>query len=57
MTYIRTEITGPIATLTIDRPDKLNALCVELMRELHTALEAAEQDEHVKVVVLRGGER
>ncbi|WP_020501667.1 enoyl-CoA hydratase/isomerase family protein [Sciscionella marina] len=57
MTYIRTEVNEPIATLTIDRPEKLNALCVELMRELHTALEAAEQDEHVKAVVLRGGQR
>lgn len=55
--YIATEIRGDVAWITIDRPKKLNALSVELMAELSEALAAAERDDTVKVVVLRGNEK
>lgn len=55
--YIATEIRGDVAWITIDRPKKLNALSVELMAELSDALRAAERDDTVKVVVLRGNEK
>ncbi|MEV6228099.1 enoyl-CoA hydratase/isomerase family protein [Saccharopolyspora shandongensis] len=57
MEFVRSETRGPVAWLTIDRPKKLNALSVEVMRELTDALDAAERDDAVKVVVLTGGER
>ena len=45
---------GGIATLTINRPGKLNALNKATIRELHEAFSAAEIDEEVKVVLLTG---
>ncbi|MEU1301263.1 enoyl-CoA hydratase/isomerase family protein [Streptomyces shenzhenensis] len=55
--FIHVTTHGPIAWLHIDRPQKLNALSVELMRELSQALDLVEQDDSVRVVILRGGEQ
>lgn len=43
-----------IAVITINRPDKLNALNIETIDELHRAFLAAEQDQHIKVIILTG---
>jgi enoyl-CoA hydratase len=48
---------GLTAWITLNRPDKLNALRENLVRELYRALEQAEKDEEVRVVVLRGAGR
>lgn len=45
---------GGIATLTINRPSKLNALNRQTIRELHEAFVAAEIDDEVKVIILTG---
>lgn len=45
---------GRVATLTLDRPDVLNALSVELLDELVDACEALRHRDEVRVVVLRG---
>jgi enoyl-CoA hydratase/carnithine racemase len=45
---------GPVRTLTLDRPGKLNAMDAAQWRALHTALREAEADEETRVVVLRG---
>ncbi|MGH8187448.1 MAG: enoyl-CoA hydratase-related protein, partial [Steroidobacteraceae bacterium] len=43
-----------VATLTLNRPDKHNALDGPTMRELHAALTAVESNAAVRVVVLTG---
>lgn len=43
-----------ISTITINRPEKLNALNKATISELHDALEAASKDASVKVVILTG---
>ena len=43
-----------IVTVTLNRPDVLNALNPELARELFTALQTAATDDEVRCVVLRG---
>lgn len=43
-----------LATITINRPKKLNALNRVTIEELHNALKAIEEDASVKVVVLTG---
>lgn len=48
---------GPAAWLTLNRPDKLNAMNGEMVRELRERLAAIEDDETVKVVVLTGAGR
>ena len=55
---IRLAIEHPIATITIDRSQKLNALTPAMLQELEGALAQIEADEAVRVVVLTGaGER
>ena len=48
---------GPAAWLTLNRPDKLNAINGEMVKELRERLAAIEDDETVKVVVLTGAGR
>ena len=45
---------GGVLTLTLNRPDKRNALSAALIEALHAALERADLDAEVRVVVLRG---
>lgn len=47
-------VTDRIARITLNRPEKRNALSVELRRELIAALHAAEADDDVTVVLLEG---
>ena len=57
-TSIRLEAVGPIASITIDRPEKLNAVTPAMLEALEAALASIEADEAVRVVVLTGsGER
>ena len=39
------ETRGPLALLTLNRPDKLNALSLALLAQIEAALTRAEQDE------------
>lgn len=50
---LETDSTG-IATLTINRPDKLNALNSNLLQELNTALSFIETENSIRVVILKG---
>lgn len=43
-----------IQTITINRPDKLNALNKKTIDELHQAFDAAEKDAAVKVIIITG---
>ena len=52
------EVEGARATITINRPDRLNAFRVQTLEELAQAFEAAADDERVGVIVFTGaGER
>ena len=46
---------GPVATLSVTRPDKLNALSDATLEELHAALGELRDDETVRCVILTGG--
>lgn len=52
MSGITYQIAGRIATITLNRPEKRNALSGAVVRELREAFAQAEADEKVKVVVL-----
>ena len=51
---LRVETTDGIATITINRPEKRNALSAAVRRELVAAFDALEVDDAVRVVVLTG---
>jgi enoyl-CoA hydratase/carnithine racemase len=51
------EKTGGIARLTLNRPERLNAITVPMLERLTEALEDAERDDGVRVIVLTGAGR
>jgi 2-(1,2-epoxy-1,2-dihydrophenyl)acetyl-CoA isomerase len=53
-TTIRFEVADGVATITLDRPDSLNALNAEMRRELLAALKAVARDGTVRAVVITG---
>jgi enoyl-CoA hydratase/carnithine racemase len=54
MALVLTEDRGAVRHLVLNRPDKRNALNSDAIRELGAAIEAAADDDSVRVVVLRG---
>ncbi|HEX8180403.1 MAG TPA: enoyl-CoA hydratase [Pyrinomonadaceae bacterium] len=52
--YIQVAEAAGIVTITLNRPEKMNAFVGRMRRDLAEALEQAGGDMHVRVVVLRG---
>jgi len=50
-------VAGQVATITLNRPDKLNAWTAIMEGEVRVAIEEAEKDENVRVIVLTGAGR
>lgn len=48
------DVSDRIATITLNRPERLNAINDELPRELREAVEMADRDKNVHVIVLQG---
>jgi enoyl-CoA hydratase len=48
---------GPIGVLTLNRPDKLNAINPQMRLDVGAALDRVESDDDIRVVVLRGAGR
>jgi enoyl-CoA hydratase len=53
--FILTERKEAVAVLTLNRPEKLNALSPELLAELADTLEELNKDESARVCILTGG--
>jgi enoyl-CoA hydratase/carnithine racemase len=51
---VRTRIEDGVAYLILERPDKMNAISVELVRNLASALRTCGEDPSVAVIVIRG---
>ncbi len=56
-TEILYHVADHVATVTLNRPDKLNAWTFVMEKEVQDALAAAERDDHVRVIVLTGAGR
>src|SRR3954449_12428466 len=54
---VRYDLHGAVATLTLHRPDRLNAITEELAGDFRAALDQAEADDAVRVIRLRGAGR
>lgn len=55
--FLQIDETDAVATVTIHRPDKRNALAPEVLEELAEAFETLGDDPDVNVLVLTGGEK
>jgi enoyl-CoA hydratase/carnithine racemase len=56
-TEIRYELADGVATVTLDRPHALNALTTTMLHELTEAIEQADADDGVRVVIVTGAGR
>ena len=50
-------VDGPVATITLNRPEHLNTIVPPMPDEIEAAVNAAVRDEDVKVIILRGAGR
>ena len=50
-------VADAVATITLNRPDRLNAFTTTMCRELVAAFDAADADDQVRVVLLTGAGR
>lgn len=59
MTYehIKAEIEGPILTITLNRPDKLNAYTALMGSEIEDAFQNADENDDVRVIIVTGAGR
>ncbi|MAM72420.1 enoyl-CoA hydratase/isomerase family protein [uncultured Tistrella sp.] len=57
MTHILLAREGAVATVTLDRPERLNAISTSLTEELHQVLFEVNDDPDIRVVVLNGNGR
>lgn len=53
-TDVLLRIDGRLARLTLNRPRAINALTLEMVRQLNVALDSIEQDDRIEVVLLDG---
>ena len=51
------EKNGPILTITLNRPDKLNAFTGQMMQEIIEAMDAADADDEVRAIIFTGAGR
>jgi enoyl-CoA hydratase/carnithine racemase len=57
-TQIKLETDGPVATITLHRPEKMNAFTRVMMAELIAAIDVTDADDAVRAVIVTGhGER
>jgi enoyl-CoA hydratase/carnithine racemase len=54
---IRYAVEDRVATITLDRPERMNAFTAKMCGELIRALDAADQDDDVRVVIVTGAGR
>jgi enoyl-CoA hydratase/carnithine racemase len=50
-------VEGPIATITLNRPDRLNAITGQMIKEIQDAIGRADADERVVDIILTGSGR
>lgn len=50
-------VDGPVATITLNRPDKMNAFTNRMLKELIAAFDRTDADDHVRAVIVTGAGR
>ncbi|KXF52302.1 hypothetical protein AXA44_10945 [Rhodococcus sp. SC4] len=55
MTDLRLDVSDGVATVTIDRPDKYNAMTLDMWHQLTTVVSTVEKNDAIRVLLLTGG--
>jgi enoyl-CoA hydratase len=48
---------GVIAVITLNRPQQLNALSYDLIKDLSLAMQELDRDDQIRVIIVTGGEK
>ena len=48
---------GHVATMTLNQPEKLNALSSQLRNEMHAAIDEVKNDDQIRAVIVTGAGR
>ena len=51
---VLTEVENKVLTITVNRPDKLNALNAKTIEELHETLIESENDKEIRAIIITG---
>jgi enoyl-CoA hydratase/carnithine racemase len=51
------ETRGPVAIITLNRPERLNAIGQAVREEVHAAVQAAHEDDAVRAAIITGAGR
>ena len=51
------DVSDNVLTITLNRPEKLNAFNTKMMREMIDAFDQADADDEVKAIIVTGGGR
>ena len=54
---VRCETEGPCLVITLERPEKLNALTTEMLQGIREGLHRAKEEPSVRAVILTGGDK
>jgi len=54
---IKYEVAEQILTITLNRPDKLNAFNGQMQKELIDAFDAADKDDNIRAIIITGAGR
>jgi len=54
---IRYEVAGGVLTLTLNRPDRLNAFTAKMMHEMIDAIDRSDADDNIRAVIVTGAGR
>ena len=57
MSYVNLSNSGPVSIVTLNRPERLNAMSAKVLQELHHAMVAAQSDPTTRVIVFTGAGR
>lgn len=56
-TEIIYDVDGPVATITLNRPDRLNAFTITMQREMNAAFDLVDSNDAVRAVIVTGAGR
>ena len=54
---IKYEVAEQILTITLNRPDKLNAFNAAMQKEMIDAFDAADKDDNIRAIIVTGAGR